>query len=447
MSKPLPHAIIFAYAAPGFALAMPTLPVFVLLPAFYANDVGLGLAVTGVVLLLARLTDVITDPLIGLFSDRWPTPWGRRKPWIVVGGIIAAVALTALVLPPSDASAWYLAGTAVALYLGWTMVSVPYSAWGAELSYDYNERTRITSGREGLMLVGIVFAGSVPLITEVMFGAASPSPLVVLCFLTIIFGIIGVVLLVWLVEEPPRSTSLVKPGRAAVAALFADPVFVRLVAAWFINGLAVGLPAALFPLFLEHVLGVSDLQGGILIFIYFATGVMSLPLWIWLSGRYGKDRIWILAMVVACAAFLTVPVVGAGDWLIFAVICLITGAVLGADLALPPAMQADVVDYHTWRTGEHRAGLAFAVWSMATKAALALSVGAGFLILDISPFESALSFGAGEQVLWPLIALYALIPVAFKCLAIWVMRAYPLSPRRTWAIQSRLMRRSLPATP
>ena len=93
-----------------------------------------------------------------IVSDRFPTRWGRRKPWILVGGILAAIALVQLFQPPAEVTTAHLLIWSVALYLGWTLIAVPYTAWGAELSPDYNERSRITGAREAMMIVGIIGA-------------------------------------------------------------------------------------------------------------------------------------------------------------------------------------------------------------------------------------------------------------------------------------------------
>lgn len=119
------------YALPGLAFAMPTIPVYVYLPTYYADDLGLGLAVTGAILLAARAFDVVTDPLVGSLSDRWRTRWGRRKPWILAGAVLAAISLVQLLAPPSAVGPAFLFGWVITLFLGWTLVAIPYNAWGA----------------------------------------------------------------------------------------------------------------------------------------------------------------------------------------------------------------------------------------------------------------------------------------------------------------------------
>jgi GPH family glycoside/pentoside/hexuronide:cation symporter len=150
------------YGAAGLALGMPTIPLLVHLPAAYAEGLGLGLTATGAALFAARALDVITDPIIGIASDRLKSPWGRRKPLILVGAIIAAVGALYLLGPQQGVGPWYLAIWAAVMYLGWTLIMIPYQAWGADLSNDYAGRTRVTSVREGFMLGGILLAGAIP---------------------------------------------------------------------------------------------------------------------------------------------------------------------------------------------------------------------------------------------------------------------------------------------
>lgn len=443
------------YAAPGFALAIPTIPAFVYLPTFYAGTVGLGLTTVGTVLLLARSLDVVTDPLVGMASDRWRSRWGRRKPWIVVGGVIAAVAMVRLFQPPADATASYLLIWAIALYLGWTLVAVPYAAWGAELSPDYHERARITGAREGAMILGIVAAGGLPALTAYLGGTES-SGLAAVAWLAIGVGAPSILLLVWRVGEGrQRSRPAAQPaptahsrGRLAwstLGELFSNKPFTRLLSGWFVNGLANGLPAALFPLYLQHALGADQVVSGVLIMAYFVAGIVAIPGWLALSRRHGKHRVWCWAMILACVAFVWVPFLQPGQIEIFFIICVLTGTALGADLALPPAMQADVIDFDRLRTGHDRAGLFFALWSMSTKLALALGVGIAF------PALAALGFVAGAEndpaaLMW-LAVIYAGAPTVLKLCAITIIWNHPMSARRHGIIRRRLDARDRQAQP
>lgn len=434
---------ILAYGAPAFALAMPTIPAFVYLPALYAES--LGLATAGFILLSARIVDVVSDPLIGVLSDRYKTRWGRRKPWICIGALLAGFALVQLFQPPDDVGASYLLIWAVLLYLGWTMIAVPYTAWGAEISGDYHQRSRITGVREGLTLVGILAAGSVPAITASM-GWAEDEGLAAVSWLAIVIGGPTILVLLFRVPEygaatPPsdRQSLNWRSLKRATSVLTGNKPFVRILSAWFINGMANGIPAALFLLYLEFGLEADQTQRSVLILVYFLSGVLSIPLWLGLSKKYGKHKAWCFAMIVTCAAFIWVPFLSPGDIALFAIICVITGTGLGADLVLPPALQADVIDFDELRSGKSRAGLFFALWSMSTKLALAVAVGVAFPVLEWLGFSTEGENSA--SALFALAVIYAGVPVVLKCVAIGSVWTFPITQERQELIRKRLDRR------
>jgi len=443
---PLTGSRLVAYGLPALAFAVPTIPVYVYLPSFYAEDMGLGLALTGTILLLVRILDVISDPLVGLISDRLPTRYGRRKPWIALGGIAASIALIALFTPPTGVSAIYLGFWSAVLYVGWTLIAVPYNAWGAELSDDYDQRTTITTVREGFGVTGILIAATLPFLLG-LIGWDKAAQLSGLAWVTVIAG--GVLVAVALARVPDARLTAArltgadhhqKPPSLSVAkmvrGLSRNAPFRHLLVAWFINGLANGLPAVLLPLFLKHWLDTGTTEAAGMILIYFAFAVLGLPLWLRLSARTSKNRTWCYAMMAAIVAFVWVPMTGPENLWLFAVICAVTGVALGADLALPPAMQADVIDLDRARSGEERAGVYFALWSMAQKLALAVAVGIAFPVLEWSGLEDGTSQG-----LLVLVFLYAGLPVLLKLLACALIWRHPLDRAHQADLRRTLTRR------
>jgi Na+/melibiose symporter-like transporter len=435
------RVVLLAYALPGFAFAMPTIPVYVLLPSWYAEDLGLGLATVGLILLLSRAFDVLSDPLAGLLSDGLVSRWGRRKPWILAGAVVACVALFQLFAPPARPSAGYLLFWITALYIGWTFIAVPYTAWGAELSDDYHGRASITGAREAAMILGVVAAAALPGMAA-GFGLPTSAGLSLVAWCAVGSGTVLMAALLRLV--PDRSP---QPGTASSMSirswrsLAGNAPFRRLLLAWFVNGLANGVPAVLFPIYLERRLGADEATQAWLILVYFLMAALSVPLWLFASRHLGKHRTWCAAMILACGVFATVPFIPPGDIVWFAAICVLTGSALGADLALPPAMQADVIDIDRLETGLDRSGIFFAFWSMATKLALGL---AGFFALTLLD----LGDGASETPAWDeqqtlmLAVIYAWLPIIFKVISVVAVWRHPVTEERHAAISAALAQRA-----
>ncbi|MBU0726871.1 MAG: MFS transporter [Alphaproteobacteria bacterium] len=435
MQGRLPLGILAAYGIPGLPMAALGLPLFIYLPTFYATDLGLSLTAVGAILLLARLWDGVTDPIIGVLSDRTHTRWGRRRPWIIGATPLVLVSLWMLFVPPAGAGTMHLLVWSMALYLGWTMLALPHAAWGAELSGEYHERSRITASREIFVVLGTLVAAGLPVVVT---GGTGPV-LKVLAISLLVALPLAVLIACVFVGEPGAGRQRITRWQEGMAVLVANRPFRRLIAAYLLNGIANGLPATLVLLFAAQVLQLAEMSG-IFLVVYFGCGILFIPLWLALSRRLDKHRSWCVAMLLNCAFFAPVPLLGAGDFAGFMAICVLTGLCLGADLALPPSMQADVVDVDTAETGEGRAGLYFALWGMATKLALALAVGIAFPLLDLAGFDANAAPGASTGAgVWMLVALYSLAPIAFKLAAIALMWNFPISAAAHSALKNRLV--------
>ncbi|MFM8355240.1 MAG: MFS transporter, partial [Gammaproteobacteria bacterium] len=163
----LSRGVIYTHGALGLPLAIIGYPLSIWIPAHYSGGLGLSLAAVGTILMLARFTDVLTDPIVGELSDRWRTRIGRRKPWIIVGVPVMMLGVWRLFVPDGDVDLIYFLFWLTVFFLGSTFIGLPHRAWGAELSADYHERSRITAAREFYILVGLMIAAAVPMIVEI----------------------------------------------------------------------------------------------------------------------------------------------------------------------------------------------------------------------------------------------------------------------------------------
>jgi Na+/melibiose symporter-like transporter len=211
--------------------------------------------------------------------------------------------------------------------------------------------------------------------------------------------------------------------REAVALLLRPSPFRRLLLAFLLNGLGNAIPATLFLLYVTHVLEEPSAAGPML-FLYFICSAVSVPFWVKLSRRWGKHRSWCIAVAGSCLFFAATPFLGSGDTALYAVIVVGTGLMIGADLALPAAINGDLIEWDALENRQRRPGLFFALWGTASKLAYALAVGLMFPALDFVGFDATVSNSPAD--VRTLALLYALPSLLFKVTAIAMMWRFPI---------------------
>ncbi|WP_234794578.1 MFS transporter [Xaviernesmea oryzae] len=426
---------LILYALPAAPLAALGLPLYALVPTYYVETIGLPVAAVGWVVLMIRLVDAVSDPVVGLIADRIRPRVGRRRGLFLTGLPVAALAAVMLYWPPAHAGLGWLGLWGGLVSVGFTLVQVPYSAWGAELVGDYHGRTRLAAWRESITVVGTLIAIALPF--AIGFDRSGLSGLALLGLLTAGLLLVTGLVAARAVPEPPvPEQGLVSPAEG-MRLLTENRPFRRLILAYFVNGLANGIPATLFLLFVSARLDLESLRGPLL-FFYFLSAMAGVPLATFAARHLGKHRAWCCGMLLACAIFALAPLLPEGAVIGFGLICLITGLLLGFDLALPPAIQADVIDADG--AGPGRAGLYFAAWGLATKLSLAAGAALTFPLLGLFGFDPTRGNGNTPEALFALAALYAWVPVALKLLAIALMWRFPLDE----AAHDRLVNRRPP---
>lgn len=389
------------YASLGLPLAMAMLPIYVLVPNFYAAELGLGLGVTGLVLFLARLVDTFQDPWLGRLIDRssergWPRILALAAP-------LLALAMLGLLAPPAwrnTGLALWLAAMLVLTYSLHSLVNITYLAWGARITDHPASRTRVAAWREGAGLVGVVLASLLPTLLAQRLGM--PTALLV-------FAVAFAALLLLATALTLRGAPVAHRESRREQDDWRQPLrnrpFRQLAAVFLTNAVAVAIPATLALFFIADFLQLQA-QAGWFLALYFVSGALGLPLWTALANRFGKVRCWRLGMFTACAAFIWAIFLEPGAAFAYALICLLSGLALGADLALPPALLADLIP------PEERGATAayFGIWSLLAKLALAFA-GLGL------PLLALLGYTPGEPADWRLAFVYAGVPCALKLLA------------------------------
>jgi glycoside/pentoside/hexuronide:cation symporter, GPH family len=432
------------------------LPIALYIPAFYSQNLGLSLAVVGALIALSRVTDVFTDPPIGVASDRWETRFGRRKPWMVFGAPLMLVSLWMLFVPSSSfaIALWgALGGDGVSnlylfvwislLYLSFTLVDLPYRAWGAELSPDYDERSRVTGWREAFGYGGTLMALFIPLILASAFGMAGPANALYGLAVAVIISIPLLFLpgLIWVKELPKRVSQEARVGwKRGLKIVWANGPYRRLVISLVFFVAAVSMTASLSFFFVASVMEETFERYALFILAYYLSSSAAIPIWFKISSRLGKHKTVVLGVAWLSLWSAFIPLLGPGHYWLFFLIMILKGSAIGALVFLPASMAADVVDLDTLRTGEQRTGLYFSLWGMVNKGAVALGVllatnGVAFFGFD--PSSPVNTDTAKMALAW----LYSIIPAAVACVALPLLWNYPLSKERQERMRNHIERR------
>lgn len=428
MNAPLNTRSLLAYAALGFPLAMAALPIYVVVPKFYTETLGLDLSLVGLLLLLARSLDAAQDPVLGWLSDRSAARGQGRQRWIAAGLPLLGLGMLGLLTPPalgSAALAAWLSAALLVVYLGYSLVSVSYQALGAELAVNPHERTRVTAWREGLALGGVFLAAALPEFWVTQLGPREAYARFALLFIGLLL-VMGSITLRFgpKAARPHADAPAALSPREALLMPLNNPAFRHLALVFMVSGIAASIPATMVLFYIADVIGRADLSGLFLV-IYFAAGALGMPLWLALAKRVGKRAAWFAGMLLSVVTFVWAYRLGANEVVAFGVVCGLSGLALGADLALPPALLAEVIDRDEAAGKPRREGAYFGLWNLLTKANLALAAGAGLPLLALLGYQPQ---ATSATALHALSLTYALLPCVLKGIAALILASAGLRP-------------------
>ena len=426
------------YALPSLMTPVAALPMALFIPAFYADELGLPLAAVGAAIAASRLLDVLTDPVIGVLSDRSRGRWRRRKPWMLMGTPLFLLAVWQVFVPPPDATVAHLLLWSALLYLGFTMIDLPHKAWGAELSSDYDQRSRITSVREAVATLGQIGILALLVVLALQGVEAAPAQLEGLAWLILAGTPLLVLLAVWRVPDgrPERFEHAPRGFVAGLRIVARNPAFGRMIGCVILFVAGIAIQGTLHRLVLKDVIGDASAFAWMLLIENVATLAM-VPGWLWLSTHVGKHRALIAAALWLAAWSVPLVFLGAGDTALLMTLIAIRGSSFASVLFLSNSMAADVIDVDTLESGEQRSGLFFAVWGMAIKLSLALGVLLGTLLpaaIGYDPSGDAIS----PWVQTGLMVIYGLVPAAMMAAGALFLVRFPIDRSRHDQVRAEL---------
>ena len=403
------------YGLMALPLAFVALPLYVFLPNYYARSFGLPLASLGALLLLARVADALIDPLLGRWVDRL---FARSQAHVLRFAALAALLLAggfiALFFPPvreHGALLVWAAGALLVCYLGYSALTLVQQSWGALLGGDAPLRSRVVAWREGLGLAGVILASMAPL----AFGL--PVTAGILCLA------LGLGWLAWTAAPAPVLAPALVAATAAHAgastgkgghllAPLRYPPFRALLAVFLANGIASALPATLILFFVQDRLQAPASMEPWFLASYFLAAALAMAPVSRLVARWGLQQLWLASMALSVAVFAWAGQLGSGDSLPFIAICVLSGLCVAADLTVPGAMLAGLINSQP-EPGRD-SGIYWGWWNMAAKLNLALAAGLALPLLSYAGYEPG---NRSEEALRSITLAYCVLPCLLKLVA------------------------------
>ena len=426
------------YGLPHFAHSIIILPMVLFIPSFYADDLALPLAKVGLMISISRIVDVITDPIMGIVSDRWYSRWGRRKPWMVLALPLLILSTWMLFVPTGTVSAGYLLLWSMLLFTAFTVFDLPYKAWGAELSTDYHERSRIAAWRQAFGASGHITFLVILLVMDMLGHDSNRGHLTVIAWMVCLSLPLFVMKAV--LSVPERTPELLHGETfedwASLKLTFHNHAFIRTVIALILFGTGLMIQATLHKMVLKHVVGQAELFSA-LILAETVASLLALPLWIKLSYWIGKHRALTLAGLWIGLWSLALPGVGHGDGQLYFIIIVARGCGLAAIIFLSNAIAADVVDHDTLASGRQRTGFYFALWGMAIKLAIGLGVFLGTALPAYFGFEPSMPMHAPAAEL-ALLRVYGWLPCLLMVSAFPLLWHFPIDREKQQATRAQI---------
>ena len=391
----------FLYSLPSIPLAAAQIAVYIAVPAIYSKIAAVGIGITGLVIMISRVIDMITDPILGTYLDRMVEKIGWKF-WLLIGFPLISIGIFILFNPLDALEIFSLLLGIIFVTLGWTFFSIPWWGIGIAISNsNSNDRFKVVSFRELLTIPGVILG-----LFLIHFSNISGE----------IFLIISILFLspLFIKKIPIPNISNVKGASyfLNIKNLFKNNSnFKYLCLSYFFIGLSNGVTSILFILFVEFIIGGSPQN---FLSIYFISAFIGLPFVYMLASKYNKKRIWTSFILLACICFLPVVFLSTNSTTLFMVICIISGFCLSADLIIPSSIQADIIYKEQQQNKNVLVGKIYSVWSFIQKLSLALSAGVCLPLLGYFGFNPS---EVNTQLL-PLSFAYGIIPIILRIPAI-----------------------------
>ena len=437
-----------SYTALNFPTSAAGMPIFIFVLPFYADDLGLGLSLVGIIFFLGRFTDILTDPVMGLLIDKFPSRWGKHKHWIFLSAPIFMLATFIIFLPQISSPSWiYFFLGLFMLYLAFTLSTITQLSWATNLAPDYDERTKLLTLRELMALLGMFSVIAIPAIVEINDPSLQAKVNAIGIFVLFCIPLITMNAL-W---NTPDSTSdsLTEKSENSFKnfkALFSNKMLIRIVTAAVLIAFCMSLNGALYLIWMEVVIELPEYSSRLML-IYYVVSVFGLWIWRYLSLKTSKH----FAAGISCVYAIIILTLGfIGYWYIrdlstfqrligVGTFIVLYGFSFSGPLPLINAMTADISDKLTVEVGENISGTVFSFLTTLTKIGFALAAVVPYLVLELYwGFDISLGTSNTESSKMAIYYIYTFVPIISYSIASYLLFTHSLGREDHEKIKSQL---------
>ena len=441
-----------SYILPAIPIVLLYAPISII-QGVYAKHYGLALTTLATILLVSRIFDAISDPIVGYLSDRYRAKHGTRKPFIIAGSLLTLLCGYFLYNPPADGVSVFYAGFwMVAIFTAFTLFEIPHVTWPSDIAGDSDSKTKLYSYKVFAGYCGLILFYAIPLLPFFDSTAITPETLKVTFWIAAILTVPFLIQAMRAVPSgpaavaSPESSASSKLSWAVLKEIASNIPFIIFIAALFCSGFAIGMWYGLIYIYVDAYLNMGE-QFAKMFLIAFIVGLLVTPLWYQIAIRTGKKNAWMLAMVLMIISFVFTGLLEPGHTSFTQLLVLKTIQTCGyvCFTAVAPAMLSEIIDYSQWRSGGEQKATYFSAKIFLDKVNGTAGLALGLALAGWWGFDAAASEHSAEAVAGLKIAI-VWVPTLVACLSLFFIALNPINERRHKAIRRRLDMRDAQAS-
>ena len=425
-----------SYTALNFPTSAAGMPIFIFILPYYAGDLGLGLSLVGILFFLGRLTDIVTDPIMGVLIDRFPSRWGKHKHWIFISAPIFMVATYLIFLPPtSNPSSLYFFVSLFLVYLSFTLSSIAQLSWSTFIAPDYDDRTRLLTLRELMALLGMFCVIAIPAIVELYDTSLSAKVSAIGVFVLIVIPLITINGLYQVPDTKLKKVqSKIENPFKTFKSFFGNSMLNKIVLAAALIAFCMSLNGALYLIWMDVVMELPEYSSRLML-MYYLVSVFGLGIWRYLSIKTSKHFAagisCLYAIIILLIGFIgfffirdmdqSLKLIAVGSFIV------LYGFSFSGPMPLINAIIADISDKLSLEQGENISGTVFSYLTTITKVGFALAAVVPYLVLELVwGFDITLGTDNTESSKMAIFYIYTFVPIVSYCIAAYMLFSHSL---------------------